>query len=59
MANDEVKMSIRLSPELHKRLSEAAHHDRRSMHAQMLHYVERGVATDERKATRPARKGAA
>ena len=45
---DDIKMSIRLPPELHERLSRAAEHDRRSRHAQMLYYVERGVTQDER-----------
>jgi predicted transcriptional regulator len=60
--SDEIKMSIRLPPELHERLSRAAEHDRRSRHAQMLYYVERGVTQDEREQRRAAsrpEKGAA
>jgi predicted transcriptional regulator len=46
--SDEIKMSIRLPPELHARLAAAAEHDHRSKHGQMLHYVERGLDQGER-----------
>jgi predicted transcriptional regulator len=51
----EIKMTVRLDPGLHERLSRAAEHDRRSMHAQMITYIERGIIADERKRKRPAR----
>jgi predicted transcriptional regulator len=38
---DEIKMTIRLTPEMHERLSRAAEHDHRSKHAQMITYIER------------------
>lgn len=47
---DEIKMSIRLRPDLHGRLSRAADRDHRSMHAQMIVYIERGLDLDERRA---------
>jgi len=46
---DEIKMSIRLRPELHERLKQAAERDHRSMHAQMLALIERGLDQDEGK----------
>jgi predicted transcriptional regulator len=49
---DEIKMTIRLSPELHARLGRAADRDHRSKHAQMLAYIERGIDADERKERR-------
>jgi hypothetical protein len=49
---DEIKMTVRLHPDLHKRLSSAAQRDRRSMHAEMITYIERGIAADERKLRR-------
>jgi hypothetical protein len=55
MAED-IKQTIRLSPELHERLDQAAQRDRRSMHAQMITYIERGLAADDRKARRAARR---
>lgn len=48
-------MTIRLGPDLHKRLSRAADRDHRSKHAQMLVLIERGLTQDERKAERAAR----
>ena len=52
--SDDIKTSVRLEPGLHGKLSEAADRDHRSMHAQMIHYIERGVAQDERTAKRAA-----
>lgn len=49
---EEIKMTIRLPPELHERLGRAAMRDRRSKHAQMLAYIERGIIQDDRKAAR-------
>jgi hypothetical protein len=46
---DEVKMSIRLAQDLHERLKRAAALDHRSMHAQMLAYIERCLEQDEGK----------
>jgi predicted transcriptional regulator len=46
---DEIKMSVRLVPELHERLKRAAERDHRSMHAQMISYIERGTTEDERR----------
>jgi predicted transcriptional regulator len=50
--SDDIKTSVRLEPGLHKKLSEAADRDHRSMHAQMVFYIERGLAQDERTAKR-------
>jgi predicted transcriptional regulator len=50
--SEEIKMTIRLPPELHARLGRAAMRDRRSKHAQMLAYIERGITQDDRKAAR-------
>jgi predicted transcriptional regulator len=44
---DEIKMTIRLVPDLHARLSAAAERDRRSKHAQMLVYIQRGLDQDQ------------
>jgi predicted HicB family RNase H-like nuclease len=53
MANDdEVRLTIRLTPELHARLGRAADRDHRSLNAQMISYIERGVTADERKEKR-------
>ena len=52
--SDDIKTSVRLEPGLHKKLSEAAGRAHRSMHAQMVHYIERGLAQDERTARRAA-----
>ncbi len=46
---DEIKMTIRLTPDLHERLTQAAGQDHRSKHAQMLIYIERGLDQDESK----------
>ena len=53
---DEIKMTLRLRPDLHERLNQAAARERRSMHAQLLTYIERGLAADDRKARRAARQ---
>jgi predicted transcriptional regulator len=53
---DEIRMTIRLSPQLHERLGRAADRDRRSKHAQMILYVERGLTADERRERRAARE---
>lgn len=47
---DEIKMTIRLAPDLHARLGRAAGRDHRSKHAQMLAYIERCLAQDEKAA---------
>jgi len=44
---DEIKMTIRLMPDLHERLGRAAVRDHRSKHAQMISYIERGLDQDE------------
>jgi hypothetical protein len=54
MEDDTIKTTVRLEPGLHERLDAAAGRDRRSMHAQMIHYIERGLAADERAAKRAA-----
>jgi predicted transcriptional regulator len=58
MADDEINMTIRLTPELHARLGRAAMRERRSKHAQMLVLIERGLDQDERKQKRAARLAA-
>ena len=44
---DETRMSIRLPDELLARLRRAAERDHRSVHAQMITYIERGLGQDE------------
>jgi hypothetical protein len=53
---DEIKMTVRLRPDLHERLKQAAGRDRPSIHAQLLTYIERGLVADDRKARRAARQ---
>ncbi len=48
MSDDEIKMTIRLTPGLHERLGQAAERDHRSKHAQMVVYIERGLDQDDR-----------
>jgi predicted transcriptional regulator len=43
----DTKMSIRLPDDMHARLSRAAERNRRSMHAQMLVYIERCLDEDK------------
>lgn len=52
--SDDIKTSVRLDPDLHEKLSRAADRAHRSMHAQMVLYIERGIAQDERTARRAA-----
>jgi predicted HicB family RNase H-like nuclease len=54
MADDEIKTTVRLERGLHERLVAAAGRDRRSMHSQIITYIERGVAADERRDRRMA-----
>lgn len=44
---DDTRMTIRLPDELRSRLLEAAERNRRSMHAQMLIYIEQGLDADD------------
>ncbi len=55
MAADEIKMSIRLSPDLHARLKQAAKRDHRSMHAEMVALIERCLDQDEAKTRKEQR----
>jgi predicted DNA-binding protein len=49
--SDEIKETkIRLPAGLHERLKQAAGRDHRSMHAQMLAYIERGLDQDDKSA---------
>jgi predicted transcriptional regulator len=41
-----MKTTIRLPDDVAERLKKAAERDRRSVHAQMLIYIERGLAAD-------------
>ena len=41
------QITLRLPDEMHERLKAAAGHDRRSLHAQVLVYVERGLNADD------------
>jgi hypothetical protein len=50
----ETRQTIRLPSKLLARLRAAADRDHRSVHAQMIVYIERGVAADERKARKAA-----
>jgi predicted transcriptional regulator len=54
MADDKIKTTVRLDPELHARLERAAGRDHRSMHSQMVAYIERGLAQDDRRDKRAA-----
>jgi predicted transcriptional regulator len=54
MADDKIKTTVRLDPGLHARLEQAAERDHRSMHAQMVAYIERGLAADDRRERRAA-----
>jgi hypothetical protein len=56
--SDNIKTTVRLDPDLHEMLGRAAERDHRSMHAQMIAYIERGLAADERKVRRAARQEA-
>jgi hypothetical protein len=47
---DETRMSIRLPDELLERLRSAAKRDHRSVHAQMIAYIERGLDQAENQA---------
>jgi hypothetical protein len=49
MKDTETRQTIRLPGKLLARLRAAAERDHRSVHSQMLVYIERGVAADERK----------
>lgn len=55
----ETRQTIRLPDPLLARLRRAADHDRRSVHAQMLTYIERGLDQDESmtQASQASRKG--
>jgi hypothetical protein len=48
------EMKVRLPAALHQRLRLAAERDHRSMHQQMLAYIERGLDQDERRERRTA-----
>jgi predicted transcriptional regulator len=50
-AMDETKTTIRLPHDLDRRLKEAAERNRRSVHAQMLVYIERGLDQDRAQMT--------
>jgi predicted transcriptional regulator len=47
MADDTTRMTIRLPDDLYERLKRAAERERRSAHAQMLAYIERGLDQDK------------
>lgn len=40
------QLTVRLDAEVHARLGRVAEQEHRSKHAQILHYIERGLATD-------------
>jgi len=49
--SDEIKeMKLRLPATLHERLKQAAGRDHRSMHAQMIAYIERCLDADDKSA---------
>ena len=54
MNNAIKEMKVKLPADLHERLRQAAERDHRSMHAEIVSYVERGVKQDEAKARRLA-----
>jgi hypothetical protein len=58
MAEDETRQTIRLPDTLLARLKAAADRDHRSVHGQMLTYIERGLAADERRARQAAEQEA-
>ncbi len=47
-AQPEVKITLRLAADLHARLKRVAQQERRSMHAQILLFVEDGVGRSEK-----------
>jgi predicted transcriptional regulator len=54
MAEDETRQTIRLPDTLLGRLKAAADRDHRSVHGQMLTYIERGLDQDDRREKRAA-----
>jgi predicted transcriptional regulator len=54
MADDMVRMTLRLPPELHERLGRAADRDHRSRHAEVLAFIEQGLAAASRRDRRAA-----
>jgi hypothetical protein len=50
MADTTKKMTVQLPATLHDRLARAAERDHRSLHKQMLAYIERCLDQDEREA---------
>ena len=45
--DNQTRMTIRLPDDIHARLKSAADQNRRSLHAQILRYVELGLSLDE------------
>ena len=54
MEQDTTRQTIRIPDPLLARLRAAADRDHRSVHGQMIEYIERGVDADERAAKRAA-----
>jgi hypothetical protein len=54
MEQDTTRQTIRLPDALLARLRAAAEAEHRSVHGQLLHYIERGLDDDERAAKRAA-----
>jgi predicted transcriptional regulator len=54
MTTPETRTTIRLPADLHERLRRAAERDRRTVHAEMLYLIERGLDQDERQPRRKA-----
>lgn len=52
--SDDIKITVRLDPGMHERLTQAAERERRSLNSQMVTYIERGLAQDDRKVKRAA-----
>jgi predicted HicB family RNase H-like nuclease len=52
MADDEIKITIRIDPGLHQRLTQAAEHDRRSLNSELMWLIERALDAEDRKARR-------
>jgi hypothetical protein len=47
MAGKTLNTTLRLEPDLHARLTAAARRNHRSLHSQVLAYIERGLEQDQ------------
>ena len=54
MEDTEIRQTLRLPGKLLERLRAAAERDHRSVHGQILSYIEKGLAADDRRDKRAA-----